>query len=375
MVSGEASVGATRVRGVAALLTYSGRWSVARWRKFLGYVRKQLGVWSVIRWCSTLEASDAGRLHVHLVLQFRSAVDRLSTSFVWQGHSPNVSSNDLLGQGLTKNPRLLQSSIDRGFFYVWADKEGTQRDPQGHLCVDGNHVPCWVKLPHASRYQVLGKWPQTLWQQHKLSHVTYEQYLFLYRGAVVSRKRNLDAVRQRMEEIEEEAQRSVTVKRIRGQTYDAFPDVGEVNRWKELFVREVDRYPFLIIHGPSRSRKTEYAKSLFQNPLELKIGTLTHFPEGMRNFSRKTHDALILGDCRDFAFLVQHQEKLQGKSDVRVEFASTPGGQCSFTKWLHRIPIVVTANLTTVNRHLLGDDDFLGNTANRVLVTLNGPLQ
>ena len=44
-------------------------------------------------------------------------------------------------------------------------------------------------------------------------------------------------------------------------------------------------------------------------------------------------------------------------------------------KWLHRIPIVVTANLTTVNRHLLGDDDFLGNTANRVLVTLNGPLQ
>ena len=58
-----------------------------------------------------------------------------------------------------------------------------------------------------------------------------------------------------------------------------------------------------------------------------------------------------------------------------MEFASTPGGQCSFTKWLPRIPIVVTANLTAVNRHLLDTDDFLGNPANRVLVTLRGPLQ
>ena len=72
---------------------------------------------------------------------------------------------------------------------------------------------------------------------------------------------------------------------------------------------------------------------------------------------------------------MQHQDKLQGKSDVRVEFASTPGGQCSFTKWLHRIPIVVTANLTTVNRRLLRTDDFLGNVDNRVLVTLRGPLR
>ena len=102
---------------------------------------------------------------------------------------------------------------------------------------------------------------------------------------------------------------------------------------------------------------------------------MAHFPEGMRAFNRKKHDAVVLDDCRDFAFLVHHQEKLQGKSDARVEFASTPGGQCSYVKWLHRVPIVVTANYTTANRQLLDIDDFLGHRANRVLLAIDGPLQ
>ena len=125
--------------------------------------------------------------------------------------------------------------------------------------------------------------------------------------------------------------------------------------------------------GPSLSRKTEFAKSLFQNPLELKVGNLQHFPEGMRSFSRKAHDGLVLDDVRDFAFLVQHQDKLQGKVDNVVEFASTPGGQCAYRKWLHRVPVVVTANYTTEHRTLLDDDDFLGNPGNRVLVHRAAP--
>ena len=109
-------------------------------------------------------------------------------------------------------------------------------------------------------------------------------------------------------------------------------------------------------------------KVTIQTPLELKVGNLTHFPERMREFSSKKHDAIVLDDVRDFSFLVLHQEKLQAKSDALVEFASTPGGQCAFTKWLHRIPIVVTANHSTAHQELLDDDDFLGNAENRVLL-------
>ena len=202
----------------------------------------------------------------------------------------------LPGARLHKHPRYYQQSVDRGFFYVFADKEGTQKDGAGQLCVDGNHVPCWVKAPRSSRYQVMGKWPLSLWQQHKLSHDTYEEYLCLCRDSVLPRKRNLDAVRQRDEEAAEAMERKATVKRVRATTFQAFTEVPEVATWQALFAQEVDRYPILVLLAPSRSRKTEYAKSLFKAPLELKIGVLEHFPEGMRRFSRQKHDAIILDD-------------------------------------------------------------------------------
>ena len=361
-----------RVQSGAVILTYFGEWSLRRWQQFLAFVRKQLQAWEVLRWCATLERSDAGRLHVHLALQFRRSIDRPSKCFAWAGRVPNASSNDYLGQGMSKHPQYLQQSVDRAFFYVFADKRGTQKDRAGRACVDGNHFPAWVKAPASTGYHVPGRWPQALWQQHKLDHETYEEYVFLCRDGVLARKRNLDAVRQREEDAAEAAERTATAKRVRRQTFVPFSTVPEVVVWQKAFEREVDRYPLLVLLAPSRSRKTEFAKSLFKAPLELKIGTLEHFPDGMRKFSRREHDAIVLDDCRDFAFLVRHQEKLQGKSDALVEFGSTPGGQLAYTKWLHRVPIVVTANGSTENRHLLDDDYFLGNPETRVLVQREG---
>ena len=89
----------------------------------------------------------------------------------------------------------------------------------------------------------------------------------------------------------------------------------------------------------------------------------------MRQFSRKVHDAIVLDDCRDFAFLIQHQDKLQGKVDAKVEFASTPGGQCAYSKYLFKVPFAVTCNYDAKNLELLETSDWLGNGGNRVLVT------
>ena len=124
---------------------------------------------------------------------------------------------------------------------------------------------------------------------------------------------------------------------------------------------------------PSQSGKTEWAKSLFTCPLELKVGTLEHFPDAMRKFSRKKHDGVILDDVRDLAFVVSHQEKLQGKYDYPVEFGSTQGGTCAFEKDLFAIPMVVTVNNSTKNLQLLTSDDFLGNPGNRLFLTWPRP--
>ena len=96
--------------------------------------------------------------------------------------------------------------------------------------------------------------------------------------------------------------------------FQSWPPVPEAQQWLKTFEQEKDRYPFLLVLGPSRAGKTEWAKSLFNNALEVDIGTLPHFPDSMRTFRRGVHDGIVLDDVRDLLFLEQHQEKLQGWS-------------------------------------------------------------
>ena len=361
-----------RVQAEVVLLTYQGVVDLKQWHRFIVCVRSSLKQWGVRRWGATLEACETDGLHAHLVLQFARQVDRTARSFTFEGLTPNVRKGDYLGEGL--NRKRHQLSVNRGFFYVFADKVGTQREVDGRPCFEGNHVPVWVKaLKGQSRYAVLGKWRENLSKERKLDHDTYEEYLYLTRDGVLSRKRNLHEVRAWQESREEAEDREAATKRVRAALFRPFAEVPAAKAWLSLFSTELDRYPFLVVLAPSRAGKTEWAKSLFKRPLVLAVGDLEHFPDGMRKFSRKHHDGIVLDDLRDFYFCVRHQEKLQGKVDAVTEFAATPSGQYAFTKWLWRVPVVVTANYTTSNRDLLNNNDVLANADNRVLVKLAAP--
>ena len=259
--------------------------------------------------------------------------------------------------------------MDRGVFYVFADKLGTPREVDGIPCFEGNHVPVWVKAQKGqSRYAVLGKWCENLWKERKLGHETYEEYLYLTRDGVLSRKRNMNEVMSWEEMRAEAKERQAATKRVRQALFRPFAEVPAAKAWLSLFSTELDRYPFLVVLAPSRAGKTEWAKSLFKRPLVLAVGDIEHFPDGMRKFNRNYHDGIVLDDLRDFYFCVRHQEKLQGKVDTETEFAATPSGQYAFSKWLWRVPVVVTANYTTKNIDLLSHNDFLANPGNRVVV-------
>ena len=147
----------------------------------------------------------------------------------------------------------MQSSFNRGFFYVWADKLGTLREEDGEPRVWGkrfgnpiqadlrvlprpiahrtvraearagpeaemtcasqtllrtflilgasrrNYAPVWT--PMRLTYEVSGKWPEKLWKQRKLSHPKYKEYLYETRDGVLPRRRNLDAVLKEAREV------------------------------------------------------------------------------------------------------------------------------------------------------------------------------
>ena len=145
------------------------------------------------------------------------------------------------------------------------------------------------------------------------------------------------------------------------------------DEWLATFQLDALRYPILLVIGPSYSGKTEWANSLFKSPLDLKIGSLMHFPDGLRRFDRRRHDGIILDDIRDFNFLADNQHALQGKYNAEVEFASTPGGQCAYALDLYAVPIVAAANHSTKNSQLLDDHDWLSKTSNRRIIYWKRP--
>ena len=144
--------------------------------------------------------------------------------------------------------------------------------------------------------------------------------------------------------------------------------------WLALSLQDRLRYPLLVVRGASHTGKTEWVKSRFKDVLNLKVGSLEVFSEGMRGFERDTHDGIILDDVGDMALLADHQDKLQGKYDTWVEFATTPGGTCAFRKYLFAVSIAVSVNYSTCNFDYLESPDWLRHDGNRVLVNFSAVL-
>lgn len=135
---------AYRIQSEGVMLTYQSIHDAAQWERMVTFLEARVKGWRVKFWCATLEkCPDTQRLHVHVYLQFCGAVDRTVAPFAFEGIKPNASTNDYLGDGLCR--KRLQESINRGFFYVYADKIGTMQDSSGKPCVRGNYMPCWTK--------------------------------------------------------------------------------------------------------------------------------------------------------------------------------------------------------------------------------------
>ena len=239
-------------------------------------------------------------------------------------------------------------------------------DGSGRLCVAGNYQPAWTRTKNT--YAVSGRWLDNLLRSYKLSMDVYDEYIHLAMDGVPFRKRNLEACRERAQELKTASEVEERIKRIRNNRalYQPFRPVPEALAWLKHFEQDAMRYPLLLVHAPSYTGKTEWANSLFTKPFELKVGALTHFPEAMRRFDREKFNGLVLDDVRDLEFLSQHQDKLQGKYTGPVEFASTAGGTCAYWRDLFQVPVVVTVNNDTRNLHYLepGSHDFLGKRDN-----------
>ena len=134
-----------RFNTTAALLTYNGIQDLEQWHRFLKHIAKHKKEWQVLHWCASMEEGKSATRHIHFMVQFIAKVDRTSRSFSFEGIAPNCSpqgpSTDLCGEML--RGRYPQRSIDRGMYYVFAEKVGNSYERNGSPCFAGNYVPCW----------------------------------------------------------------------------------------------------------------------------------------------------------------------------------------------------------------------------------------
>jgi hypothetical protein len=359
----------------AVLLTYQGfdadlATSLDQWTRFKAFVAGSLRLWAVTRWTATLETNADGKHHAHLMMQFTSQKHRSVSNYCFEGLRPHAAANDLLGDGFSK--KRWQSSVDRGHFYCWANKRGTVRDHCGDLCVGGNYAPAWTGKP--CNYPVLGAWAEKLWKAYKLDDDVYWEYLHESKDGFPGRKRDFQEYTAWKKKKAFDKEVAARVQRIRNNPalYTPFAKVPEAAEWLAFFQRDALRYPVLLVHGPSRCGKTEWAESLFKCPLVLKIGVLTQFPEGARRLDREKHDGVVLDDVRDLKFLSDHQDKLQGKYSGAVELGTTPSGQYAFDVDFFRLPVVATVNNSTENLGFLTDHDFVADRDNVRLLSFQG---
>ena len=169
-------------------------------------------------------------------------------------------------------------------------------------------------------------------------------------------------------EREMEAAFHMTQERLRqSPLWKDFPEIGKIMDWKRKFEVDNFRFPILILLGPSRASKTQYAMSLFERPLVLRLGDALHFPDGLRRLSEGQHDGVVLDDCRDCTFVQLQQDALQSGNMIQ-EFAKSPTGQYSFRLNLYKIPFIITMNFSTRNLRLLTECDFCSHQDNTNLV-------
>ncbi|CAJ1441510.1 unnamed protein product [Effrenium voratum] len=230
----------------------------------------------------------------------------------------------------------VRDALNRGHFYVFADKQGTLE-----VATSG-----WVPW---SDYSVKGWWIDNLWTEHKLRHDVYLDYACKIRVGFSGRQRQVESVRayecaaafqQKQQEI---AGRLELLKR------PFRPDVLEALRpWANQYAELKMRYKFLVLRGGSQTGKSTLAKSLgdafgWRPPY---VQTVQSAPApDLKEFQREEHGYILFDNVNHMDFVLNERALFQSNNDIHT-LGSSRTGIYSYPVWLFQMPLVVTVDLS-----------------------------
>ena len=144
--------------------------------------------------------------------------------------------------------------------------------------------------------------------------------------------------------------------------------------WRAAHAEVAFRYPILLILGPSYAGKTQFAMSIFERPLVLRVGASLTFPDGLRRWTKGSgYDGIVLDDVRNLDFVTLQQDTLQSCNMIQ-EFGRSGTGMYCFYRNLFQVPFVLTVNWTTQGLKKLLTDDFMKKATNVQLLRYPPPI-
>ena len=327
-----------RLRGKSCLFTYNSKvfGALAKeklWESFITFIT---ALNFVSAWTATMEEStkstDPGRIHLHLFVEFISAVDWTSLrKMVFLGSTPNAEPT------VARGPKQ-REAIDQGHFYAWANKVGTL-----HVETSG-YVP-WTD------YVVRGWWLDQLWTQHKITNKVYMEYAAKVRLGFVARQRQVEALENQDKLLRLRERQAQVAHRLVGLRRPFKPEVLDALKpWAQQYSADAMRFSFLVLRGGSRTGKSTLAKSIGDSDLfnfgKPFIQTVQNVESpDLRDFSDDQHGYILFDNVNDMKFILDFRALIQANNDIHV-LGESKTGMYSYPVWIYRIPVVVTVDMT-----------------------------
>ena len=362
---GPAAKRAFRLKSKAFLLTFNSASftdSKLLWETFLSWVEQRQADSQATYWSAAMERSlhsqQPGRVHLHVYFSWHGpgsqGVNQTTTdAWVFDGVRPRADVN-------TENRGAFRwlRAVQRGHFYCSVHKEGA--------VYTATNYPPWGGLwaPDAS-------WVVGLWKQHKLGHDAFRQLSVKLRDGHDRRKACVDAVQIAESSAAFAEERAWARERLREKALPFKPLPWQIEAWMMRYEELEERYPMLVLYGPSQTGKSRLARSLFGVDRTLVVDVQNAQNPDLHAYRRGFHKAILLDEVMDPNFIVNNKKLLQAHVDGAI-LGQSATQMFTYEIFLWRTPIMLTTNKWDLSKFDQADLNWI--SANCVAVYVGEPV-
>ena len=218
--------------------------------------------------------------------------------------------------------------------------------------------------PHKD-YPVNAEWAWTLLAADKITSVTAREEFIKGKKNLTRHLANLDAYETELAARTMAAEIAAKNVKIEA-TKKKMVKLPAVTAWMEQIRAVSDRKKFLVLNGPSRLGKTQFAVGLAgaKRTLEVNCAGASHPP--LRNFDPKVHNCVIFDEASP-RMVLQYRRLFQAPN-CQVIIGQSPTNQSSYPVYLNDTALVVCSNTWHLELPALAEADRCWLQANMVYV-------